>query len=128
MDSFLDDHLDSPGGSVMYQDVRVAVIADVRSEICNPVVVAFQSICWMTGDEIDCFDPLSTPGVPLLHPDFYSVYPSDEDSATGREKPRFKYFHRIGQYETSSFYKTTKSFFRMSAFVRLANLWCWRGK
>ena len=44
MDSFLDGLLDSPGGSVTYQDVRAAVIADVRSEICDPVVTAFQSL------------------------------------------------------------------------------------
>ncbi len=44
MDSFLDDLLDSPGGSVTYQDVCAAVIADVRSEICDPVVTAFQSL------------------------------------------------------------------------------------
>jgi hypothetical protein len=71
MDSFLDDRLDSPGGSVTYQDVRAAVIADVRTEICDPVAAAFQSIRRMTGDEIDRFDPLrSSPlGVPLLHPD-----------------------------------------------------------
>ena len=71
MDSFLDDLLDSPGGSATYQDVRSAVIVDVRSEICDPVVAAFQSLRRMTGDEIDRFDPLrsSPPGVPLLHPD-----------------------------------------------------------
>ena len=111
MDSFLDDLLDSPGGSVTYQDVRAAVIADVRSEICDPVVTAFQSLRRMSSDEIARFDPLrpSPPGVPLLHPDYYSDYPSDEDSATGREKPRCRaspnYYHRIGQYETSSFYR-----------------------
>jgi hypothetical protein len=111
MDSFLDALLDSPGGSVTYQDVRAAVIEDVRSEICDPVFAASQSLRRMTGNEIDRFDPLcsSPPGVPLLHPDSYSVYPSNEDSAMGREKPHLcaspKYFHRIGQYEISSFYK-----------------------
>ena len=96
----------------MYQDVCAAVIEDVRSEICNPVFVAFQSLCRMTGDEIDHFDPLcsSPPGIPLLHPHSYSVHPSsDKESVTGREKPRLraspKYSHRIGNYETSSFYK-----------------------
>ena len=109
MDSFLDNLLDSPGGSVTYQDVRAAVIADVRSEICDPVITAFQSLRRMSGDEIAHFDPLrpSPPGVPLLHPD--SDYPSDEDSATGREKPRYRpspdYYHTIGEYETSSFYR-----------------------
>jgi hypothetical protein len=37
------------------------------------------------------------------------VYSTDKESVTGREKPRLcvspKYFHRIGQYETSSFYE-----------------------
>jgi len=111
MDSILDDLLDSPGGSITYQDVRAAVIADVRSEICDPVVTAFQSLRRMSSDEIAHVDPLrpSPPGVPLLHPDYYSDCPSDEDSATGREKPRChdspNYYHRIGQYETSSFYR-----------------------
>ena len=111
MDSFLDDLLDSPGGSFTYQDVRAAVIAVVRSEICDPVVMAFQSLRRMSGNEIAHFDPLrpSPPGVPLLHPDYYSDYPSDEDSATGREKTRCRaspnYYHRIGEYETSSFYR-----------------------
>ena len=103
MDSFLDDLLDSPGGSVTYQDVRAAVIADVRSEICDPVITAFQSLRQMSSDEIAHFDPLrpSPPGVPLLNPDYYSDYPSDKDSATGREKPHYcaspNYYHRIGQ-------------------------------
>jgi len=112
MDSFPDNLLNSPGGSVTYQDVRAAVIADVRLEICDPVLAAFQGLRRMTGDEIARFDPLrpSPLGVPRSHPDSYSDYPSAEDtSATGREKQRLraspKYYHRNGEYETSSFYR-----------------------
>ena len=110
MDSFLEDLSDSHGGSVTYQDVHASVIADVRSEICDPDVTFFQSLCRVTGDEIAHFDPLcpSPPCVPSLHPDSYSNNPSNDNSATGREKPRLraspKYNHRIGKYETSSFY------------------------
>ncbi len=111
MDSFFDNLLDSPVGSITYQDVRAAVIADVRSEICDPVLAAFLSLRRMTGDEIERFDPLhlSPPVAPHLHPDSYSDYPSAKDSATDSENPRLcaspTYHYRIGQHETSSFYR-----------------------
>jgi hypothetical protein len=128
MDSFLDDILDSPGGSITYQDVRAAVIADVRLEICDPVVTAFQSLRQMSSDDIARFDPLrpSLPGVPLLHPDYYSDYPSNEDSATGREKPCCCASPNITTgLANMRHHPSTESFFRMSLFVRLADVWCW---
>ena len=106
MDSFIDNLLDSHGGSVTYLDVCAAVIVDVQLEICNPDVAAFQTLLQMTGNEIARFGPLrpSPLGVPHLHPDSYSNYPSDKDSATGREEPCLcaspKYYHRFGEYET----------------------------
>ncbi len=109
MDYFLDNLLNSPNDSVVYRDICAAVIAEVQSEMCDPVVETFQSLCQMTADKIAHFDPLcpSPPGAPPLHPDD-SDNPSDEDSTMGRENPHFciapKYFYRIGEYETSSFY------------------------
>ncbi len=125
MDSFLDNLLDSPGGSVTYQDIRAAVIADIRSEICDPVVTAFQSLCQISSDEIAHFDPLrpSPPGVPLLHPD--SDYPSDEDSATGRENRVVALLLTITTgLVNMRHHPSTESFFQMSLFARLADVWC----
>ena len=127
MDSFLDDILDSPGGSITYQDVRAAVIADVRSEICDPAVTAFQSLRQMSSNEIARFDPLrpSLPGVPLLHPDYYSDYPSDEDSPqAGRSRAVALLLTITTGLVNMRHHPSTESFFQMSLFERLADVWC----
>jgi hypothetical protein len=101
----MDILFDTASGVISHRDVRAAVAKEISLVMYDPVVDAFWSLCQMSADEIAHFNPLcpSPLGCPVVDPDGFD-YSSDDN----REKPRLhaspKYYHTIGDYESSSFY------------------------
>jgi hypothetical protein len=106
----MDRLLDTAAGSVTYRDIRDSIAAEVRAEMRNPVVETFRNLRRMDAYEIANFDPLRPIrlGESFVAPDDFDDFDdSSVDSATGGRKPRSpnRYFYRIGEYETSTFYR-----------------------
>ena len=101
----MDKLFDTPSGPISHREVRAAVAKEISLVRYDPVVDAFRNLRQMSADEIAHFNPLrpSPSGCPVVDPDGFD-YSSDDDN---REKPRLraspKYYHTIGDYESSSF-------------------------
>ena len=105
----MDKLFDTPSGPISHQDVRAAVAEEISLAMHDPVLDAFRSLRQMSADEIANFNPLrpSPPGGPVVDPNGFD-YSSDDNSVLDTDKPRLraspKYYHTIGDYESSSFY------------------------
>jgi len=104
----MDRLFDTATGSVTYRDIRDAIAAEIRADIRNPVVETFRNLRRMNQSEIMDFDPLrpSLLGESFVAPDDLDDY-SSVGSDMGGRKPRSpnRYFYRIGEYESSTFYR-----------------------